>query len=107
MNWKEIYNQNIIKENYKEKFIGLFIYNLEKNDILEIQKDIEIQLLNLFDCFKGYSPMDQTILLCNEETSSEEITAFMYRAFLCQYPVFFVIGKIECLTSEKKQILLN
>ena len=49
--------------------------------------------------------MAQTVLLCNEETTSEEITAFMYRAFLCQYPVFFMVGKIELLTSEKRQTL--
>ena len=49
--------------------------------------------------------MAQTLLLCNEETTSEEITAFMYRAFLCQYQVLFMIGKIEILTSEKRQIL--
>ena len=50
--------------------------------------------------------MAQTILLCNEETTSEEITAFMYRAFLCKYPVFFMIGKIEQLTSEKGDTLI-
>ena len=49
--------------------------------------------------------MAQTVLLCNEETTSEEITAFMHRAFLCQYQVFFMIGKVEQLTSERRQTL--
>ena len=41
--------------------------------------------------------MAQTNLLCNEETSSEEITAFLYRAFLCQFNAVFMVGKIELL----------
>ena len=107
LNLEVIYKQNLIKEKYKEKFKGLFLYNLKNDYFLEEQKDIEIQLLNLFNYFTGYSPMAQTILLCNEETSCEEITAFIYRAFLCKYPVFFAFGKIECLTSEKKKILIE
>ena len=51
--------------------------------------------------------MAQTILLCNEETTSEEITAFIYRAFLCQYHVIFMVGKNELLTPDKTQALIG
>ena len=37
--------------------------------------------------------MAQTVLLCNEETTSEEIIAFMHRAFLCEYNAVFMVGK--------------
>ena len=87
---EEIYKQNIIKEKYRLKFKGLFIYKLKKYKFYEVQKSIEVQLLNLYSFLTGYPPMAQTILLCNEETSCEQITSFMYRAFLCQYPVFFL-----------------
>ena len=101
----QIYQQNIIKEKYRENFVGLFTYLLEDDKIGEVQKGIEEHILNWFNFLTGHPPMAQTVLLCNEETTSEEITAFMYRAFLCQYPVFFMIGKIENLTSEKRQTL--
>ena len=102
---EEIYKQNIIKDKYKKNFIGLFTYLLEGDKIGELQKGIEEHILNWFNFLTGHPPMAQTLLLCNEETTSEEITAFMYRAFLCEYPVFFMIGKIEQLTSEKRQTL--
>ena len=102
---ENIYQQNIIKEEYKNEFIGLYTYLLEDDKIGEIQKGIEEHILNWYYFLTDHSPMAQTILLCNEETTSEEITAFMYRAFLCQHHVVFMIGKIELLTSEKAQTL--
>ena len=51
--------------------------------------------------------MSQNILLCNEETNSEEINSFMYRAFLGKYQAFFIIRKIELLTLEKQETLKN
>ena len=102
---EKIYQQNFIKDDYKNKFVGAYAYLLEDDKIGEVQKGIEEHILNWFNFLTGSPPMAQTVLLCNEETTSEEITAFMYRAFLCQYPVFFMIGKIELLTSEKRQTL--
>ena len=102
-----IYEQNIIQEKYRNDFKGLYIYLLESNEKGEVQRGIEEHILNWFNFLTGNPPMAQTVLLCNEETTSEELTAFMYRAFLCQYPVFFMIGKIELLTSDKRQTLTN
>ena len=102
---EKIYQQNFIKDEYKNEFVGAYAYLLEDDKIGEVQKGIEEHILNWINFLTGSPPMAQTVLLCNEETTSEEITAFMYRAFLCQYPVFFMIGKIELLTSEKRQTL--
>ena len=102
---ESIYQNNLIKDEYKEKFVGLFTYLLEDDKIGEVQKGIEEHILNWFNFLTGHPPMAQTVLLCNEETTSEEITAFMHRAFLCQYQVFFMIGKVEQLTSERRQTL--
>ena len=104
---ENIYEQNIIEEKYRNSFKGLYIYLLESNEKGEVQRGIEEHILNWFNFLTGNPPMAQTVLLCNEETTSEELTAFMYRAFLCQYPVFFMIGKIELLTSDKRQTLTN
>ena len=100
-----IYEQNIIKEEYKNDFKGLYTYLLQ--DDKDIQKGVEEHILNWFHFLTGNPPMAQTVLLCNEETSSEEIISFMYRAFLCQYHVIFMVGKIELLTPEKRQTLTS
>ena len=98
-----IYKQNIIKDKYKNEFKGLYTYLLK--DDKDIQKGVEEHILNWFHFLTGNPPMAQTVLLCNEETTSEEIIAFMYRAFLCQYHVVFMVGKIELLTPDKRQTL--
>ena len=89
---EKIYQQNFIKDEYKNEFVGAYAYLLEDDKIGEVQKGIEEHILNWFNFLTGSPPMAQTVLLCNEETTSEEITAFMYRALLCQYHVFFMIG---------------
>ena len=102
---ESIYQQNIIKEKYKDEFKGLFTYLLEDDKAGEVQKGVEEHILNWYHFLTDNPPMAQTLLLCNEETTSEEITAYMYRAFLCQFHVIFMIGKIELLTPDKRQTL--
>ena len=102
---EEIYSQNLIKKEYKDLFKGLYTYLLEDDKPGEVQKGIEEHILNWFQFLTDHPPMAQTVLLCNEETTSEEISAFMYRAFLCQYHVLFMVGKIELLTPDKRQTL--
>ena len=98
---KTIYKENMVKEKYMKDFVGLFTYFSGK------EKNYEIEIINLFNLITGNPPMAQAILLCNEETTKEEITAFLYRAILCQYNVFFLIGNIEILTLEKNEIIIN
>ena len=102
-----IYKQNIIKDKYrnnnKKVFKGLYTYLLK--DDKGIQKGVEEHILYWYHFLTGNPPMAQTVLLCNEETTCEEITAFIYRAIICEYPVLFMVGKIELLSSEKRQIL--
>ena len=102
---ESIYKQNIIKEQYNNEFRGLYTYLLK--DDKDIQKGVEEHILNWYQFLTGHPPMAQTVLLCNEETTSEEIIAFMYRAFLCQYHVIFMVGKIELLTPDKRQTLTS
>ena len=105
INLESILRQNFIKDEYQDQFIGLYTYLLEDDKIGEIQKGIEEHILNWYHFLTGNFPMAQTLLLCNEETTSEEIIAFMYRAFLCQYHVVFMVGKIELLNSDQRLVL--
>ena len=102
-----ILQQNQIKEKYKNEFIGLYTYLLEDDKSGEVQKGIEEHILNWYHFLTDHAPIAQTILICNKETTSEEIIAFLYRAFLCEYNIVFTMGNIETLSSEKRQTLTN
>ena len=102
---ENIYQQNIIKEKYKDEFKGLFTYLLEDDKAGEVQKGVEEHKLNWYHVLIYNPQMTQTLLYCNEETTSEKFTAYICRAFLCQYHVVFMIGKIELLTPDKRQTL--
>ena len=95
---KDIYSQNIINKQYN--FKGLYYYNC-------FESDLEEQILNFYILLTNNFPMAQTLLICNKETSLEELISFSYRAVLCQFNVFFVLGKIEELPPEKCEILLE
>ena len=45
--------------------------------------------------------------MCNKETTNEELTAFLYRAILCEYHSCFIIAGIELLPFEQKTTLQN
>ena len=45
--------------------------------------------------------------MCNETTSLEEITAFLYRAILCNRQIFFTILYSENLDIEPKDHMLE
>ena len=54
-------------------------------------------ILNLYLNLTNNIPIINTLLICNEETSIENIQAFLYRAIFCEKPIVFVISNIECL----------
>ena len=103
LNLEHIYQQNLVQNKFKGEFRGLYTYFLE--DDKYIQKGEEEHILNWYYFLTGNAPMAQTVLLCNEETTSEEIIAFMHRAFLCEYNAVFMVGKLNLLTPKKRQIL--
>ena len=65
---------------------------------------------NIFQIYKyitGQNPIAQNILLCTKMTSNEEITAFLYRAILCEYNSCFIVAGLESLETEKKSTILD
>ena len=95
---KDIYKQNIIDQKYKYR--GLYNY-------LSIDNEIEEDILSWYFLLTNNYPIAQTLLMCNEETSSDEIISFIHRAILCQDNVLFMIGKIEELPSDKGELLFE
>ena len=104
---EKIYEQNMVKKEFNGEYKGLYTKLLEDEKGGEVQGGIEEYILNWYYYLTNNIPMAQTLLLCNEETTSEEITAFLYRAFLCDYNVVFMVGKIESLEPEPRQTLTN
>ena len=83
----------------KEKYRGVFIINCsdENND-----KKVIIYFKELTNSY----PIRSTFLLCNEETNKEEITSFLFRAFLCPIQTLFILSKSDSLTKANKIYLV-
>ena len=92
---KDIYKQNIIDQKYK--FRGLYNY-------LSTDNGIEEDILSWYFLLTNNYPISQALLMCNKETSTDEIISFIHRAILCQDNVLFMISKIEELPSDKGDV---
>ena len=55
----------------------------------------------------GNLPIANTLLLCNEETTIEEIKAFLYRAIYNDKPILFVMSNMEYLSLSVTQSFLR
>ncbi|ORX57745.1 hypothetical protein BCR36DRAFT_318513 [Piromyces finnis] len=94
---KSIYNKSIIVNGSKK---GIFSYS---SQLENIERNAIYCSLNL----TGNFPIAQTVLLCNCNTTEEEITSFTYRSIKCKYNTLFLIIKPENLSLEKKHLLIE
>ena len=95
----DIYKETLIKEEKKGiQYKGVYLYLCDK-----LEKD----LFQIYKYFTGNNPVAKAVLLCNKETTNEELTSFLYRAILCEYNSCFIIGGIELLEFDKKSKLLE
>ena len=97
INIEEIYkNSKIISE---EEYKGFYLFTCEDS--------LEKKLFQLYKYLTGGVPVPQNILLCNSDTSKEEIESFLYRAIFCKYHSCFLIGGIESLEFEPKKYFIE
>ena len=96
---ENIYQNNKISNNFIKNLNG-FYYYLRGNDV-------ELFLLTMFFNITGKYPSNNNLLLCNKDTSFEEIQTFIKRAIYCEYQNFFVIAKCELLRLYKKKKLIR
>ena len=66
-----------------------------------LDQTIEEYVLYLFVNNLDKLPISQNILVCNNETSIEEIKSFLYRAILCEFRTLFVIELLESFPDEQ------
>ena len=97
INEEEIYKKNKINN---EGYIGLKSFFTYKDAH-------EKNIIKIYQNLTKNPPLAQTILICNESTTSEEIIAFMYRSILCEFNVLFSIVQLEFLDTEKKEIIIE
>ena len=93
---ESIYEESLIRT--KDEYKGLYIYYCDK---------IETTLFQMYKYLTKNNPVAQNILLCNPDTSNEEITCFLYRSILCEFNACFMIAGIELLSLEQKATLLE
>ena len=86
--------------NYKVKNNKSGLYSLKCD-----KKSIEEKIIDLFVGLTEQFPISQNILLMNKATSFEEIESFLYRAILCNYNTFFVIGLNNFMPSQSDYLM--
>ena len=72
----------------EQKYKGIYIHKCEN-------ESMEEYIFYLFQEKLDKLPIAQNILVCNNETSIEEIQSFLYRAILCEYNTLFIIELFE------------
>ena len=58
--------------------------------------------MTLYKQFTDNFPLSNTVLICNEYTSFEEIVTFLFLCFKCQYEILFCLMGIEKSDSGKR-----
>ena len=79
---------------------GVFSFNFKK-------KNSKKCIYAMYNYFTGRNPIAQNILLFNEEMTNDEFSAFLYRAFLCQYKTCFIIEGIDNYNEEKINLFFD
>ena len=97
----DIYNKNKILSNLSLE-PGLYKIIKPENDA-----DLSINISNIYFNLTGNAPIIYTLLICNDETNTEKIKSFLYRAIFCDSPILFLITNIECLELSIKQNLIK
>ena len=111
---EKLFNNNNIKisEIYKENQVlpdvelmsGL--YRKTKSG-QSSSSDLIYNILNIYLNLTGNVPIINTLLICNEDTSTEQIRAFLYRAFFSETPTLFLICNMECLDLSATNNLIK
>ena len=117
------YNEKIIVNIYESNSI-LDVDNNKKENEIKINRNIfeinyfkgfyffassqeEYDILTLFKNMTGNWPNNSNILICNNDTSFEEINTFIIRAIYCKMNSLFMIVISNYLNINEKTLLFN
>ena len=98
---KDIFENSIIKNKkyIKDMKKGFFIINSINN--------IYKQILKFYHSLVGDEPQRISLLLCNEETTLEEVISFIYLSAFCPYYSLFIIAKPDKLNIDILYEVIN
>ena len=101
----EIMNLNNIKEKnlFEDSIIKNKNYSNEKNRgfyITNAGNNIYQLILKYYHTLVGNSPPRYSLLLCNEETTIEEIMSFMYLTIFCPFHSLFIVANCDRLNLD-------
>ena len=99
----EIYKQNLV---LPENELNPGLYRKTKS-AQSTSSDLIYNILNIYLNLTGNVPIINTLLICNEDTSIEQIRAFLYRAFFCETHTLFLICNMECLDLSATNSLIK
>ena len=94
---EDIYENNTIK---RPGYEGLHLYYIKV-------EDMEKEIIEWYELLTGNISTAHTTLLCNDDTTIEEIIAFLFRAIFCNYYVFFTITNVEYLSLDIKNKIIE
>ena len=92
------YENMLIKE--KNKYKGIYIHECE-------DESMEVFILEIFLDKMEQLPNSENILICNDETSPEEIQVFLYRAILCDYNTLFAVEINDSFSENQQNIMYS
>ena len=94
---QKIFSNSTLK---KSDFSGIF-------SCLVTNVDTDQEIIDIIYELTEKYPMPHTFLFCNEDTSYEEVIAFIYRALFCEYNVLFSILNIDVIDVVNKNSIIT
>ena len=103
-NLTRIVNENDLNEEkiFKDSLITNKDYKDKKGIFIHENKMIYEQTVKFYNFLAGKNPPRYSILVCNEETTLEELLAFLYLSYMCKYHSLFIILKPDKLPISIK-----
>ena len=108
-----IYLNQLLKKNFidlKKIYEKAIVLDKNKKGIYShscLSENIEKNAIYCSLILTGNFPLAQTVLYCNDSTSEEEITSFIYKSVKCEFHALFILIKPEILNIEKKNLLIE
>ena len=99
----QIYKLNLVLRDYE---LGPGLYRKTKSAQSK-SSDLINNILNIYLNLTNNIPIINTLLICNEDTSIEQIRAFLYRAFFCETNTLFLICNMEYLDLSASNSLVK
>ena len=97
---EQIYQFNKLNDSFKNELLNGFYFYIKENDL-------DLFLLTIFFNLTGNYPSTNNLLICNKDTSFEEIQSIINQAINCEFSNLFIIAKCELLNSHTKRKLIH